>query len=252
LFTTVLESVCLQEIYKRSKSSYQEIYGRWDDQVALKRSLIALVVVAVIALSVLFIGVSYSAKSLEFAGGGIRRVDTSSMDITLAVCNPSFVPVIVESVESDMRSTSGDYGSLEVTGNMVRPLSDEQFQGTLGFDDYTAMGKFVDLVLNNESDADFNSTLLIKTKVLGLIPYSYEKNYDLLAFSNLVFGKGQWDCQSKQSYVSDNVRQQLTLVQTRMSAADLLYSGDIAYGNNAIEYANETNSTGNDSVLSGP
>ncbi|MGI0087542.1 MAG: hypothetical protein ACREBI_06240 [Nitrosotalea sp.] len=55
-----------------------------------------------------------------------------------------------------------------------------------------------------------------------------------------------------QSYVSDNVRQQLTLVQARMSAAYLLYSGGIADGNNAIEYTNETNSTENNSVLSGP
>lgn len=220
--------------------------------MVLKRSLVTLAVVITIVLAALFIGISYSAKSLEFAGGGIGQVNTSGMDITLAVCNPSFVPVIVESIESNMRSTSGDYGSLEVTGKMVSPLSEGQLQGTLGFTDSDTMKTFVDWVLNNESNVDFNSTLLIKTKVLGLIPYSYEKNYDLPAFSNLVFGKGQWDCQSKQSYVSDNIRQQLTLVQARMSAAGLLYSGGIAGGNNATESANETNSTGNNSMLSGP
>jgi hypothetical protein len=218
----------------------------------LKRSLITLAVVIVIVLSTLFIGVSYSAKSLEFAGGGIGQVNTSGMDITLVVCNPSFVPVIVESVESDMHGTSGDYGTLEVTGNIVQPLSEEQLQGTLGFTDSDTMKTFVNWVLNNESNADFNSTLLIKTKVLGLIPYSYEKNYALPAFSSLVFGKGQWDCQSKQSYVDENIRQQLILVQARMSAAGLLYSGDIAGGNNATEYANETNSTENNSMLSSP
>ncbi|MGB9003064.1 MAG: hypothetical protein WCC52_04590, partial [Nitrosotalea sp.] len=85
----------------------------------MKRSLIALVAVIAIALSASFIVISYSAKSLEFAGGGIGQVNTSGLGITLAVCNPSFVPVIVESVESDMRGTSGDYGSLEITGNMV-------------------------------------------------------------------------------------------------------------------------------------
>jgi hypothetical protein len=215
--------------------------------MVLKRSLIILVVVIVIALSALFIGLSYLAKSLEFAGGGIGQINTSGMDITLVVCNPSFVPVTVESVESDMRGTAVDYGSLEVTGNMVSPLSEGQLQGTLGFTDSDTMKTFVNWVLNNESNADFNSTLLIKTKVLGLIPYSYEKNYDLPAFSSLVFGKGQWDCQSKQSYVDNNVREQLSLVQARMSAAGLLYSGGITGGNNATEYTNETNPTENNS-----
>ncbi|MGB9003080.1 MAG: hypothetical protein WCC52_04670, partial [Nitrosotalea sp.] len=137
------------------------------------------------------------------------------------------------------------------TGNMVPSLSEEQLQGTLGFTDSDTMKTFVDWVLNNESNVDFNSTLLIKTKVLGLIPYSYEKNYDFPAFSNLIFGKGQWDCQSKQSYVSDNIREQLTLVQARMSAAGFLYSGDITGENNETEYANDTNLTENNS-LSGP
>jgi hypothetical protein len=219
--------------------------------MVLKRSLI-LVVVIVITLSALFIGVSYSAKSLEFAGGGIGQVNTSGMDVTLAVCNPSFVPVIAESVESDMRGTSGDYGSLEVTGNMVSPLSEGQLSGTLGFTDSDTMKTFVNWVLNNESNADFNSTLLIKTKVFGLIPYSYEKNYDLSAFSSLVFGKGQWDCKSKQSYVDDNIRQQLTLVQARMSVAGLLYSGGITSENNETESVNETNSTESNSMLSSP
>ncbi|MDE1827456.1 MAG: hypothetical protein KGH83_07695, partial [Thaumarchaeota archaeon] len=139
----------------------------------------------------------------------------------------------------------------EVTGNTVQPLSEGQLQGTLGFTDSNTMKTFVNWVLNNESNADFNSTLVIKTKVLGLIPYSYEKNYDLLAFSNVIFGKGQWDCQSKQSYVAENIRQQLTLVQARISAAGLLYSRDITGGNNATESTNDTGLTGNNS-LTGP
>lgn len=219
--------------------------------ILMKRSLLIPIVVIIIALSVLVAGVSYSAKSLEFAGGGMGQVNTSGLDITLAVCNPSFVPVYVESIESDMHGASGDYGSLDVTGNMVPPLSEGQLQGTLGFTSSDTMKTFVNWVLSNESNADFNSTFVIKTKVLGLIPYSYEKNYDLLAFSNTVFGKGQWDCQSKQSYVDKNIRQQLTLVQARTSAAGLLYSGDIAGGNGTTESTNGANLTGSNS-LSGP
>ena len=217
----------------------------------MKRSLIILVVVIVIALSALSAGVSYSAKSLEFAGGGIGQVNTSGLDITLAVCNPSFVPVTVESVESDMRGTSGDYGSLEVTGNMIPPLSEGQLQGTLGFTDSNTMKTFVNWVLSNESNANFNSTLVIKTKILGLIPYSYEKNYDLLSFSNVIFGKGQWDCQSKQDYVDENIKQQLSLVQARISAAGLLYSGDITGGTDTTESENGTDLIENNS-LPGP
>ena len=137
----------------------------------------------------------------------------------------------VVSIRSDMHGISNDYGSLEVTGNMIMPISEGRLQGTLCFTDPDTMKTFIGWVLNNASNQDFNSTLFIKTKVLGFIPYSYERNYGLSEFSNILFGKGNWDCQSKQSYVTHDIKQQLMLVQARLSAAGP-YSGDIIGENN--------------------
>ena len=50
----------------------------------MKRSLI-ISIVTVIAAAGIFIEISYSAKSLEFAGGGIGQVNTSGMDVILAI-----------------------------------------------------------------------------------------------------------------------------------------------------------------------
>ncbi|MDE1726959.1 MAG: hypothetical protein KGH89_06795 [Thaumarchaeota archaeon] len=209
----------------------------------MKRSLAIFGVIMAVVITGLYIEVSQSARGLEFAGGGLGQVSASEIDVNLAVCNPSFVPVTVESIESDMHGISNDYGSLEMTGKTIQPYSQEKLQGTLSFVDFDAMKTFVDWTISNETGTDFNSTLLIKTKVLGLIPYSYEKNYNLEEFSNLVFGKGKWDCQLTQNY--GDVKQQLMLVQARMSVAGLLYSGNIGMGDNSTKSINATNSTGN-------
>lgn len=212
----------------------------------LKRSLVLYAMVLVIVV-VLFAELSYSVKNLEFAGGGVGQLGPSGMGISLNVCNPSLVPVYVERVTANLTDTLGNYGLLDVVGKSIPPFSQGILQGSLDFTDLNSMKTFVDLVLSNDTNADFNSTLFVKAKVLGIIPYSYEKNYDLVTFSSLIFGKGQWACRSEQNYTGD-VKQQLILAQARMSTAELLYSDDMGIYNNT----KSANSTENNQTMQGP
>ncbi|MGI0046735.1 MAG: hypothetical protein ACREBB_06055 [Nitrosotalea sp.] len=212
----------------------------------MKKSLILSAIVLAIAATILFVELSYSVKSLEFAGGGVGQVETSGMGISLNVCNPSLVPVSIDSITANLTGSSGDYGLLEIAGKSVPPLSQGTLQGSMDFTDLNSMKTFVDWVLNNQTNADFNSTLLVKAKVLGIIPYSYEKNYDLVTFSNLVFGKGEWTCQSEQNYTG-NIKQQLILAQARMSTTDLLYSDTMGIYNST----KSVNSTENNQTMQG-
>lgn len=211
----------------------------------LKRSLVIFTVLVVAAVALL--AMYFSAKNLEFAGDRIGQMEAEQMGIYMRVCNPSFVPISVESVKANLTDSNGNYGSLEVTGGQVQPLSQGVMQGSLVFADPDSMKTFVSLVINNQTDADFNSTLYVKAKILGIIPYSYEKNYNIVTFSNLLLGNEHMSCQSSQNN-SASIRQDLELGQTRISATELLYSDNIGIGN----ATNPANSTGNNMTTQGP
>ena len=182
----------------------------------------------IILVSGAFIVLWYSTKNLEFRVSEIGQVGASEMDVSIETCNPFVLPVAVQDIEANLHGSSGDYGTIVTGGKSIPPLSEETIQGTLDFTDFDSMKRVVDWILNNESNADFNVTVLVNEKILGVIPYSYEKNYDLTEFSSMLFGNNQLAC--KQSHVSD-VKQQLSMVQARMSAASLIYSGKVGIGN---------------------
>ncbi|MDE1830024.1 MAG: hypothetical protein KGI25_06860, partial [Thaumarchaeota archaeon] len=155
--------------------------------------------------------------------------DSTGMSMSLLVCNPSIVPITLDAIEIDLGGSSGSYGSLLVPGKVIAPLSRETLQGRLDFTDFSTMETTLDWVLNNQTNADFNATGIVKEKLFGVISYSYEKNYDLSAFSNLLIRNGPSTCQAKNH--SQDIQQQLILAQARMSAASLLYSDKIGLGN---------------------
>ncbi|MDE1762945.1 MAG: hypothetical protein KGH88_01695 [Thaumarchaeota archaeon] len=195
----------------------------------MKRSIVSLVVIVSVTAVGVFSALNYS-KNPEFAGAGIGQAGASGMYVSLQVCNPSIMPVTIEGIEARLHGNTGDVGSLVIKGDTIRPFSVETLQGTLGFTDFNAMKTFVDASLNNETDTGLDATLLVREKMLGVIPYLYEKNYNLAEFSNVIFGNSRWSCNTKQDHASE-IRQQLSLVQERMSAADLIYSGKIGMGN---------------------
>lgn len=213
----------------------------------MKRSLAVLILLIVLTFGT-FIALLYSTKSLEFSVSEIGQVGASEMDISIDACNPSVLPVSVQGIDAVLHGSSGDYGIIVAGAKSIPPLSEETMPGTLDFADFNSMKNVVGWILNNESNADFNATILIKSKIMGVIPYSYEKNYSLTEFSDALFGNHPWSC--KQNHTSD-VKQQLLLAQARMSAASLIYSGKVGIGNgtqhndlNSSEYGSAYGSLG--------
>lgn len=182
-----------------------------------------------IIAAVSFVTINHAEKSFGFAVESVGRVDPSGMNLSLIVCNPSVVPVTLEGIAADLGGSSGTYGSISVPGGAVQPLSEQSLQGRMDFADFDTMKTVVNWVLDNQSGADFKATVLVKAKFLGLIPYSSERIYDLPAFSSLLFGSGPSTCHAKNN--SEEIKQQLTLAQARMSVAGLLYSDKASLGN---------------------
>jgi hypothetical protein len=65
--------------------------------------------------------------------------------------------------------------------------------------------------------------------LLGLA-HSYEKRYGLGEFSNMLLGNSPNECRQKQNQ-SDDIKQQLSLVQARISVTTLIYSDKFGIGN---------------------
>ncbi len=195
----------------------------------MKRS-VALLISAVSIVAMAFVVLHHSEKSLELAGLAVERVDASGIDMSFQACNPSIVPITVEEVDGNLDSSQARYGTLAVAGKPISALSQESIEGRLNFVDFESMKSFLDLVLYDKTNPDFNATILVKEKLFGAIPYSYEKNYGPAEFSNLIFGNVPWDCKTKPNHSSD-IKEQLVLAEARMNMTSLLYLDKIQLGN---------------------
>ena len=189
-----------------------------------------IVVIAVAAFATVF-----KMQDLEFAGGGVNQVTSSGMDIIILVCNPSPLRQSIDLMQAVLYFQSNTIGTFEVTGKAVPPNSQTTMDGTITFQDFNSMKNFIGWIENDQNPSDFQATVLVKTKVLDVIPYSYKISYDFASFEEMLFGSKQWSCQ-KQGMVSPNdVKQQLTLAQARLNAAELLYSNSLNSTNSTVK-----------------
>jgi len=195
-----------------------------------KGQIIAGIIIAVAVASSITM---YKMQDLEFAGGGVNQVIASGMGVTVLACNPSPLPQRIDLMQAVLYYQSNAIGTFEVTGKTVPSNSQTTMDGTITFQDIDYMKNFIGWIENDQNPSDFQATVLVKTKVLDVIPYSYKKSYDFTSFEEMLFGSKQWSCQKQGIVQPSDVKQQLTLAQARLNAAELLYSNN----------ANSTNST---------
>lgn len=205
----------------------------------LDRSVAVILSVASVIAAASFVLIHHSEKSLEFAISSIGTLEPSGMDISMDVCNPSLVPVTLDGVDGQIGTSSGQYGSIQSGGHAVPPLSKATVSGRMNFDNLAYMKGLVDGVLSNGSGTGLYTTVHVRERLLGIIPYSYDQNYSVQEFSHLVFGTAKWSCPGQPSGQGE-IRHQLEADQMRLSAANLLYLGRGAGENNTENSMNET------------
>ena len=203
----------------------------------MKKGLIAAGIIIVIIAAILVI--FYKPQDVEFAGGGVNEITTSGIDMVVLACNPSPFTQSIDLMEAVLYFQSNDIGTLEVTGKEIQPHSQSAMTGTITFQDFDSMKNFVGWMVNGQNPSDFQATVLVKTKMLNLIPYSYKKTYDFAGFEDLLFGSKQWSCQQQGIVTESAVKQQLILAHSRLNAAQLLYSNNINITNNQNSTTNQ-------------
>src|SRR5579885_1557640 len=126
-----------------------------------------------------FVVLHHSEKSLELAGLAVERVDASGIDMSFQACNPSIVPITVEEVDGNLDSSQARYGTLAVAGKPISALSQESIEGRLNFVDFESMKSFLDLVLYDKTNPDFNATILVKENFFEQFRIHMRKIMDL-------------------------------------------------------------------------
>ncbi len=185
--------------------------------------MLGVVILSVTVLASLF----YTTQDIQFAGAGIKQVTDSGVNLTVLACNPSFFPQEIETVQAVLYSQSNEIGTLEITGKTVPSNSVTTMDGTITLQDFSSMRNFIGWLADGNNPQDFKATVLVQTKILGIVPHSYQKNYDFPRFTNLIFGTNQWSCSSKQGLVdASDIKQDLILAKSRLSAAELLYNSN--------------------------
>lgn len=204
----------------------------------MKKRIVILCIV--ILFTVFFVTIFYNLQNIQFAGAGINQLTATGIGLTLLTCNPSFVPQSIEEINAELDANSSNIGSLTVE-NIVSSDSNSKIDMLLEFTDFESMKTFVDWILNNENPYDFQATVLVKTKILNIFPYTYEKNYNFSEFSNLLFGHKEWSCRSNPELQDVDIKGQLISSQARFSASELLYSDKSILAGNLTKSENQSN-----------
>lgn len=182
----------------------------------------------------------YGIQGLQITAVSINRLTVDGMDLTLMSCNPSFIPQSIERLKTELTDKSGPVGSLTVN-NLVSSGSQTKMEATLSFTDFEYMKNFVSWVLNSTNPQDFHATVFVKSKIMNIFPYDYEKKYNFSEFSNSLFNHNGWSCQSKPNYLQDNdIRMQLLAIQSRFSVSELLYSDKNIHVENLTKIINQS------------
>lgn len=199
----------------------------------MKKVLVILGIIIAVGITVSV--TMYKMQDLEFAGGGINQVTASGMDITVLACNPSPIPLSIDLMQAVLYFQSSSIATFEVTGKTIPPDSQTMVDGTITFVDFNSMKNFIGWIENDQNPSDFKATVLVNTKVLNLIPYSYKKRYDFTGFEGMFFGSKQWSCPKQGIVKPSDVKQQLMLAQARLDAAELFYSNKINSTNSTVK-----------------
>lgn len=217
----------------------QGIYGSLGrSNQSLKKIAAAIISTISILAAASFVVLHHSERGLELEGNGIGEMDTSGMQVSMLACNPSPVPVSVDGIDAVLGGSTGQYGALELAGAAIGPHSAKPLSGKIDFADIDSMKSFVGWAVGSMPNPDFGATVKVRERLLGVIPYQYEKNYTMGEFSGMLFGNVTWSCGEKGNY--EGTRQQLGLAWDRMSLAGMLYSEKMSAANSTNSAQNGT------------
>lgn len=166
--------------------------------------MIIWIVIGIAVTVAVLIGLDlYASENLQLQTKSTKSFDWAdlSTDMVISVCNPTFMPTSFDKIQADFAYKSTDIGMFTIWGSPIWPYSSSDVNGRLNLNGENVLKIVLGGMLSafsgqTSSQLDtnnFNIHLKFEKKILGVIPYSYEKDFPISEFTNLVHGN-KWSC----------------------------------------------------------
>ncbi|MGI0064866.1 MAG: hypothetical protein ACREAJ_00365 [Nitrosopumilaceae archaeon] len=163
-----------------------------------RTKLLVIIIVAVPLGIFTLIGLDFFAlNSLQFYLNPYNaKVDVLdlSMDVSVSICNPTFMPTSFNKFITHVYYKSTKLGEFTLWGSDIPSYRSKDLTGRFKFDE-SAMLKFFLSSLTGQKLPDSNFSeysmyLKLEKSILGFIPYNYEKQISFDEFGQMMRSKG--------------------------------------------------------------
>ncbi len=161
------------------------------------------VIVGIVALVSILIGSDlYATENLQFQTKSVKPFDwvDLSTDMVISVCNPTFMPTSFDKIQANFNYKSTEMAEFMLWGAPIGPYSATDMNSRLSVNGGNVLKMVLGGMLSAFSgqttqfdSSNFDIHLKFDKKILGFIPYSYEKDYPIGDFTSFIHGN-KWSC----------------------------------------------------------
>ena len=125
----------------------------------------------------------YATQSLEIQSKGVTNSDFSTLTIhfQLSIYNPTVIPTSFDVIYADILYKSKTLGTATIYGESLPPSSYTDVSGKFELDAVSVLAAAFGGGTPDEKD--FSIDVKLEKRILGFIPFVYERNYNIDEFT---------------------------------------------------------------------
>jgi len=146
-----------------------------------------------VLIFVLILGLNvYAVSNLQFRAESISDFSIFpdlNIDMSMEAYNPTFFPASYKAIYLDVYYKQNNLGTATLYGSTVPPGTNVPVQGNVDLHSDSVLGSIIDAIGSTifgktPTTNDVNFTIKLDAPILGIIPFSLEKQYSYNEFTN--------------------------------------------------------------------
>lgn len=156
-----------------------------------------------ILIFVIILGLNvYAISNLQFRAQSIEDFSIFpelKMNMNMETCNPTFFPASYKAIYLDVYYKQNNLGTATMYGSTIPPGTNMPTKGNIDLDSGSVLGSIIDaigsaLAGSTPSTNDVKFKIKLDAPILGIIPFTLEKQYSYNEFSRLLEGGNNYGC----------------------------------------------------------
>ncbi len=157
----------------------------------------------VILIFVIILGLNvYAISNLQFRAQSIDDFSIFpdlKMNMDMETCNPTFFPASYNAIYLDVYYKQNNLGTATMYGSMIPPGTSVPTKGNIDLHSGSVLGSIIDAIGSAlfgtaPSTNDVKFKIKLDAPILGIIPFSLEKQYSYNEFSRMLEGGNDYGC----------------------------------------------------------